>query len=303
VAAADERRHRRGPQPWWGESWSFDLAAADASVGGFVRLGWYPKLGVAWYWAALVGRDRRLVLVRDHDIEIPRGEALEIRGQGLWSAVTCETPLDHWSVGLEAFGVALDDPIEAFGGERGDLVGLGFDLEWEATGPAWAPGPDGYDQACRVSGEILVGDERLEFAGRGHRGHAWGVQDWWAAPRSRASGVLDDGTAFMVQRGGGRSPVGHVTPGSPGSPFATDRVAIDAEVDGSGLPVSAAIAVGDLSLAALVVAPAPLRLPAPDGRGDARLARALCRYRSGDGRPGAGWAEWLTPAPGPGPGG
>ena len=86
--------------------------------------------------AALVGHGRRLVLVRDQDLEAPRGAVLDLRGQGLWMSVTCETPLEHWSVGLEAFAVGFDDPLEAWGTERGDLVGLAFDLEWEASGPA-----------------------------------------------------------------------------------------------------------------------------------------------------------------------
>jgi hypothetical protein len=282
VREEDERRHRRGTDPLWGESWYFDFAAADASVGGFVRLGLYPNLGVAWYWAALVGQGRRLVLVRDHGIELPRGAALEVRGQGLWSSVTCETPLDHWSIGLEAFAVALDDPLEAFRGERGDLVGLGFDLEWEATGSAFPLGPACYGQASRVTGEILVGDEQLDFDGIGDRGHAWGVQDWWGAPRCRLSGVLDDGTTFAAVTGEDR------TFGYP------DAAQIEATTDPEGLLQAATVSLGELTITATALAHAPLLLEAPDGR-VARLARALCLYRSGDGCPGVGWAEWLKP--------
>jgi hypothetical protein len=282
VAAEDEGRHRRGPELLWGESWYFDLAAADASLGGFVRIGLYPNLGVAWFWAALVGQGRRLVLVRDHEVELPRGASIEVRGQGLWSAVNCETPLDHWSVGLEAFAVAFDDPAEAWGDERGDLVGLGFDLEWEAIAPAFGPvgpiGHFGYAQACRVTGEILVGDEQLEFDGRGHRGHAWGVQDWWETSRCRASGSFEDGTTFLL---------GTDADGS-------DGCAVEVTRDVAGLPTAATVAGRGLSLDAAVMAPVPLLLAGPDGR-LAYLARALCRCRSGDGRHGGGWAEWLDP--------
>lgn len=268
VAAGDEGRHRRGPEPLWGESWYFDFAAPDASVAGFVRLALYPNLGVAWYWAALVGRGRRLVLVRDHELEPPRGRDLEVRGQGIWSTVTCETPLDHWSIGLEAFAVALDDPLDAFRGERGDRIGLGFDLEWEATAPAVALEHGCYGQPCRVTGEILVADEQVALDGPGARSHHWGVEDWWAGARPRASGVLDDG-AFFAVAGEGPPRLGH-----------------------DGLPASAAFPFGDLSLTASVLAPAPLLLEAPDGR-VARLTRSLCRYRVSDGRGGFGWADWL----------
>ncbi len=266
--ARDEARHGRGPEPLWGESWYFDFAATDASVAGFVRLGLYPNLGVAWYWAALVGRGRRLVLVRDHELEPPRGLDLEVRGQGIWSTVTCETPLDHWSIGLEAFAVALDDPLEAFRGERGDRIGLGFDLEWEATAPAVGFAPGCYAQACRVTGEILVAEEQLAFDGQGSRSHHWGIEDWWGGARHRASGVLDDG-AFFAARSEVAPRLGH-----------------------DGLPTSASFALANLSLTASVLAPAPLLLEAPDGR-VARLARSLCRYQASDGRTGVGWADWL----------
>lgn len=312
VAVSEERRHRRGPEQLWGESWYFDFAAPDGSLGGFVRLGLYPNLGVAWYWAALVGHGRRLVLVRDHEIGLPRGSVLEVRGEGLWSAVNCETPLDHWSIGLEAFAVALDDPAEAYRGERGDLVGLGFDLEWEAVAPAGPVGPAGpagsagpaglvsYAQACRVTGEVLVGDEQLALDGYGHRGHAWGVQDWWGSPRCLASGVLDDGGAFVARTGAGLPPFGCLSgPGLGQEPelIGPDQVRTTAVLGESCLPVSAAITLGEVTLAVTVLAHAPLLLEAPNGR-RAQLARALCLYQSPEGRSGVGWADWLQPQPG-----
>jgi hypothetical protein len=261
LAASDERRHRPTTEPFWAESWTLDFAARDGSLGGYVRLALYPNLAVAWYWAALVGTGRRLVMVRDHELEVPRGRELEIRGQGIWSTVTCETPLEHWSVGLEAFALALDDPFDAFGRERGDQIALGYDLEWEATAPASAfpPAPgeaaaedQGYWQGCRVSGEILVGDEKLDFDGTGCRDHRWGIQDWWVAPLVGGSGVAADGTAFAVA--------------------------------GDAIPSHA-----------VMLAPAPLLLAAPDGR-EARLMRALMAYRSGAGHDGYGWAQWIDAA-------
>ncbi|HEX3539582.1 MAG TPA: hypothetical protein VHT75_03985 [Acidimicrobiales bacterium] len=200
VTAADERRHPPGPERGWAEWWYFDFAARDSSLAGFVRLALHRPPGTAWYWAALVGRGRRLVMVKDHDLQAPRGRDLEIRGEGIWSAVTCETPLDHWSVGLEAFAVAYDDPTEAWRSERGDLVGLGFDLEWEATAPAWWT-DGGYRQPCRVTGQILVGDEEFDFDGPGERAHQWGVPVWGTDPPAPVLApvpvLLDDGTRLM----------------------------------------------------------------------------------------------------------
>src|SRR5687767_9251958 len=132
----DEGRHEPGPEELWNESWYFDFASEDGSIGGYVRLGLYPNLdgGVAWYWAYLVRDGEPLLAVKHHEAAIPSGRVLEVREEGLWSALHCETPHDHWTIGLEAFAVALEDPGEAYADDlRGDKVALGFDLEWEAT--------------------------------------------------------------------------------------------------------------------------------------------------------------------------
>ncbi|MEA2971958.1 MAG: hypothetical protein QOG82_416 [Actinomycetota bacterium] len=241
---ADEGRHQPEPGRHWEEAYGFDFAAADGSVGGYVRLGVRPGDGVAWYWAAVVGPDRPLVLVRDHDVPLPRGRSLEVRTSGLWADHTCETPLEHWTVGLEAFGVALDDPREAFGGERGDLCALGMDLEWESAADDVRPAPGGgYEQSCTVHGEVLVGAERLEVDGTGWRTHRWGDRDWWAGERWTWAG------------------------GAAG---------VDAVTDADGLIVGATVA-GE---AATLLAHAPVAIPAADGV-RSRLDRALCRFDSG----------------------
>ena len=276
TSASDEQRHPPGPDPLWEESWYFDFVSPDGSLGGYVRLGVVPREGATWFWAALVGRGRPLVTLRDHDVETPRGRALEARAGGLWVDLVCETPLEHWSVGLEAFGVALDDPAEAYRGERGHPTALGLDLEWEAGGAPVAgghgPAGAGYGQACAVHGDVLVGRERIAFDGAGWRTHAWGPRDWWGEPWSWAAGTFDDGTTFS---------------GPPEQPL----------LGGDGLPVSAVA--GDVAVAAL--APAPVLVPGrPGGGPPAHLARALCRYERGPGGPtGYGWAEWLQPGPGP----
>src|SRR3954451_4682857 len=69
----DEGRHPPGPEELWGESWYLDWGAADCSYGGYVRLGLYPNLRRAWWWIALVGEQRPLVLVIDHDLPCPEG--------------------------------------------------------------------------------------------------------------------------------------------------------------------------------------------------------------------------------------
>lgn len=265
ITAADERRHPPGAGRRWEESWYLDFVDGGGRLAGYLRLALRPAERTAWYWVAMVGGGPPLVTVRDHEVQPPPGRGLEVRAPGLWTELVCETPLDHWSVGLEAFGVALDDPLEAWRQERGDPWALGLDVEWEATGPcaAWPGAETGYSQACTVHGDVLVGAERFSLDGTGSRLHLWGDQPR-TSPAGWAGGQLDDGTAFLV----------------------ADPPA-ECHDDGRLRSVT----VGNLLGSA--VAHAPVLVP-----GAGRLARALCRYEDRDGRVGHGWAERFHPATG-----
>ena len=134
--------------------WHLDFAQEDG-LAGFLRLDLRPEAGTAWYWTYLVVPGLEgLIVVRDHDVPLPR-QGLEIRAEGLWAELWCETPEEHWTFGLEAFGLLLDDPQAASrsGGEIGERVPVGLDLEWEI--------PD------RTHGEILIGRMRHELDGWG----------------------------------------------------------------------------------------------------------------------------------------
>src|SRR5687768_10883115 len=150
LSPSDEHAHPPGDERLWGESWYLDFTNREGTLGGYVRLGLYPGLGVAWYWACLVGEGRPLVLVVDHELPIP-GSSLEVRAEGLWCDHICETPFEHWTLGLEAFGVALDDPADAYRDLRGERMALGFDLEWETDGEVYSyPGVSRYEVPCNV---------------------------------------------------------------------------------------------------------------------------------------------------------
>jgi hypothetical protein len=189
---SDERPHAPGDDPSWCETWSFDFAT-DAGAGGYVTLTLLPALRRAWYWAYLVGDGGEgPVAVIDDDVPAPRSaRSLELRTEGLWADHTCETPLEHWTVANEAFAVRFDDPDEAYGRMLGDLVPLGYDLEWETDAPARDIGPEAYAFPCRVHGDVLVGSERLQIDGWGWREHRWGS---FAAPAPRRRARLADGT-------------------------------------------------------------------------------------------------------------
>lgn len=305
VPATDEGRHAPGPEPLWNESWYFDFATADGSLGGYVRLGLYPNLGVAWYWGCLVGEGRPLVTVIDHEVPLPK-TGLEVRSEGLWATHNQETALDHWSLGLEAFAVGVDDPTEVYGDLRGDRVPLGLDLEWETVGGAYPyPGIDRYEVPCRVTGEVLVDQERIPLDGPGQRDHSWGLRDWWSVGWSWCSSALDDGT---------RTHATHVTLGDDpvydtgyvqapdGRPQATNVRRRTQDLGREGLPDRGELVLADpsggddIALDISPVAFAPVLLVGPDGR-RSRFPRALCRYATGDGRSGVGWTEWNQPQP------
>lgn len=204
VDPRDERGHPPGPEPLWSEVWGFDWVARDGRLGGFVRLALSPNLGVAWYWACLAGEGRPLVIAVDHDVPLPR-TGLEVRTEGLWAAHNLEAPLDHWSLGCEAFAVATDDAQEIDGDLRGERVPFGHDLEWETTGPVVAASEGGrYGMPCRVTGEVLVGSETIEIDAPGWRDHAWGPAQWWTASWRRGWSVAD-GLPVAVMPAEGRA--------------------------------------------------------------------------------------------------
>ena len=182
VEAADEAPHESDSTPDWSESWHFGFFTADASLAGYARITLVPATRQAWYWAALYRRGELLLSVVDTELAAPRlAGSLETRGNGLWADHNCETPLEHWSLGAEAFALGVDNPGELVGSLRGDLVPFGLDLEWETDGPPqWLdPSVVGYTMSCRVHGEILVGDEVLDpdIQGTewfGFRRHQWG---------------------------------------------------------------------------------------------------------------------------------
>lgn len=301
LAAADELYHRPDEGAWWGESWYFDFATRDGSLGGYVRLGLYPNQRVAWYWACVVGEGRPLVIVVDHDVAPPKAPSLEIRADGLWADHNIETPFDHMTLGCEAFALGLDDPTEMYGSPRGDRVPFGLDLEWETDGAAYAypPGTTRYEVPCHVHGEVLVGDERIAVDAIGERDHSWGARDWWVLGWTWSAGWLDDGTRFhgtAVRLGDEVVPYhpGFVQP--PGRPLVgVSHTGATHVLGDRGFPVSATTSYDELSLEVEPVAFAPVLLE--DGAGRAsRFPRALCRFRDPTtGRVGAGWVEWNQP--------
>jgi hypothetical protein len=135
-------------------TWRLDFAGADGTRGS-IELAIPDDGGRARYEVHLAGPELGdgVIVVRDDDVLPPTGRLLEIRADGLWAELVCETPDEHWGFGLEAFGLRFADEEEAAASDVGDRLAVGLDLEWEIPN--------------LVHGELLVERDRLPFDGTG----------------------------------------------------------------------------------------------------------------------------------------
>ena len=131
--------------------WSLEFADGQGISGSL----WLSVDGTTASFAAQVAvPDVGVVVVRDDEVAPPkRQDVLVIRADGLWAELLCETPGEHWSVGLEAFGRALRRRSGS-GRQRPRRAGRG------------GVRPRVGDTRPRL-GEILVGRARYELDARG----------------------------------------------------------------------------------------------------------------------------------------
>ncbi len=296
---ADEGRHAPGGEPLWNESWYFDWIADGGALGGYVRLGLYPNLGVAWYTAFVVGADRPTVAVIDLKAPLPEDGALATQTAAITADHVAEQPLKLFRVRCAATGEHHTDPAALLRGEPGEASEVEFDLSWETDGePYQYRLATRYEIPCRVSGTVIVDGERHDVQGIGQRDHSWGVRDWWSMNWCWMAGRLDDATrvhAVQIRlpdtpplgvgyvQGAGRELV-ELTP---------DGVDVSEEIGQDGLPTAARLRLDPpgLDLEVEPIAHGPLRLLSDDGR-LVRFPRVLCALRADDGRTGHGWIEW-----------
>lgn len=179
-----------------------DFVARDTSVAGWLRLEVRPRLGVTRFLAAVLVADEDPVVVVDFELPAPR-TAFEFRAPGVWTEFCCETPLDHWTVGLEAFGLRVD-PAQIVTPETfGERVPVGLDLDLDTVGA-----PDGDASAftidVRVHGEVLVADR------------AWDLDATGTRTRRTAPPGVTHGVRHLSHLGApGPPPIGELTVGWP----------------------------------------------------------------------------------------
>ena len=299
----DERRHLPGTDRSWGESWYHDFAASDGAYGGWLRLGLYPNLSVAWYWVAIVRPGAPLVLISDTTAPCPPRDApLAVRSGGWSTTWECTEPLMAWRIRGEGAARTFANPADVFTPDHpgdGD-VELRYDLEWRGAAVVFPYSQTTrYEQSAWVQGDIAIAGEHLDVYCPGQRDHSWGNRVWsfpwlWTAghqPDNRwfhaVRTLVPDGPAFQT---------GYVV--EPGHDLrVAEHVDVALELDADDLPVGAAIDLPGLSMRVTPELHAPVMIQSPDGVAS-RFPRALCRFESPDGTTGRGWLELNLPVGG-----
>lgn len=145
---ADELPHGPGIT----DEWLFAAWSPDASVG--LVSGHRVTGSRAWYWSAFVESRQPLLHLAEWDVRV-RPDPFIVKAPEMWAEHHCVAPLEQWSIGNEAFFVALDDADDALGRAYGTPTATSMDLEWYAAGDP-EPLADGFRQQGVVHGRIDV---------------------------------------------------------------------------------------------------------------------------------------------------
>ncbi|MEM9654682.1 MAG: hypothetical protein AAGA65_21505 [Actinomycetota bacterium] len=167
--ADESRRTPDGPE--WSESHRLLALSEDGTVAVAMEVGIHHRPGSRWgSFHCAVFRDGLLpVVIAENDMPVP-ARLWEFRTSGLWVDNVCERPRVHWSYGLEAFGLAIDDPQELLGRGYGDRVPLGWELDFESSPELYHDGR----QVGRLDGELLFAGGEQPISGPAVRRHQWG---------------------------------------------------------------------------------------------------------------------------------
>ena len=181
-APTDEARHQPTGAPWW-EGHRLITVADDSlsAIAMQVLVKTSASHNSASFHCGLFRSGRPPIVIAEADIRAPESR-WEFRTSGLWADTICETPFEHWTYGLEAFGLEITDPAELLGRGYGDRVPLGWELDFEAepgvASPTAIAAPaeplTGYSQRGLAHGLVLSIAGEEEFAGAAIRQHWWG---------------------------------------------------------------------------------------------------------------------------------
>ena len=134
------------------EQWRWVWVTPDGAEAG--HLGMVFLADRVEVTASLARPGHDVVVLHEPEAPLPRAGSREIRASGLWADAIEEEQGQRWTIGLEAFALSVDHPDDTVGRR----VPLGFDLEWERSGPD----ADGSTPA-QVHGEVLIEADALDL--------------------------------------------------------------------------------------------------------------------------------------------
>lgn len=315
----DEYTHEPDDAVNYNESMYLNAFDLGQEVGGWFRLGnrvneGYAEMSVCIY---LPGGRVGFMFGRP---EITSND--EMKAGGL--RIEVHEPFRHLSVHYEGTVCLLDDPADMADPRRAfaenPLVAAKVDIDWHGVSPMYGGKPqyaDGreiehepgtsfakahYEQHCRTTGTITVGDEALEIDGFGLRDKSWGPRFWQAIAWYRwLPIVFDENFAMMLS----------IVAGDADSPRAGGMVLVgdeyhritdctvdadwDAKAEQTTMRCWAKTAEREYEVTGEVISMIPLRnrRTTPDGeRLHTRITEAMTRYDC-DGRRGIGMSEFL----------
>ncbi len=140
--------------------------------------------------------------------DLPIGDRWEYRSSGLWAEQVHEAPTDtdaHWSYGLEAFAIRLDDPAELLGRGYGDRCALGWELDVFVPLDSGAShtGDTGCAKSGRGEGLLLYENLELDINGPATRS-TWTLD----SEHDMGSGLLRTEVGGLAKNETGRRPEG-----------------------------------------------------------------------------------------------
>jgi hypothetical protein len=313
---------------------SSPMAAEGTDLwGGWLRLGLYPNRRVAWWTAWLVVPNNPGVCCVDYRAPVPAGNALATSSETAAVEIDVGRPLEEFRLVVPRMqGKRFSRPEDAYTDTGWEPMPASLDLTWSTDGePYHYVLTTRYEIPCLVAGSVTIGDQTFSVNGQGQRDHSWGVRDWWAFGWCWSSARLDDGTRVHladIRIPGAPAYFGYVqTPGPDGATRVRTITSLSVHEDlgPEGLPRGARIELTALDLTGSSAASGPpgssdhetddvldasielgidveplaygpVLLEDDNGR-TSRFPRGLVRYRTDDGRNGAGWIEWNQPQP------
>ena len=143
------------------DEWLFAAWTEDGSIG---LLSGHRLTGRrSWYWSAFVQAGEPLLHLAEWDVPV-RSDPFVVKAHEMWAEHHCVEPLRQWSLGNEAYFVALEDPEAALGRAYGTPTPTAMDLEWYAVDDV-ASVDDGFVQSGVVHGRIdVMGRPATELA-------------------------------------------------------------------------------------------------------------------------------------------